>query len=106
MLETVREFALEQLDELGEIGTVRAAHAEYFTESRKRLCRASLGLFPAGNIAALGRDRDNIRAALRWYDDQHDAEQLLRLAAALGLLWEMDGPWREGQAWLEKEVFP
>ena len=104
MLETLREFGIDRLTELGEIGTVRAAHAEYFTEFAEETVPRISGLFPASNIAALGRDRDNIRAALRWYDDQHDAEQLLRLAAALGLLWEMDGPWREGQAWLEKVV--
>ncbi len=105
MLETLREFGIDQLAEQGEIDSVRAVHAEYFTHFAEEIVPRISGPSPASEIAALGRDRDNIRAALRWYDEQREEPgQLLRLTAALGLLWEMDGPWREGQAWLEKVV--
>jgi len=48
----------------------------------------------------LERDRDNVRAALRWAI-AHEAETALRLGAALWWFWNTRGSWREARDWLE-----
>jgi predicted ATPase len=64
MLETVREFGLEQLAAAGEAAAVRAAHAGYYLA----LVEASGPVFfgPEPTRRRLGAEQDNIRAALRW----------------------------------------
>ena len=64
MLETVREFGLEQLAAAGEAAAVRAAHAGYYLA----LVEAS-GPVLFGTERArrrLAAEQDNIRSALRW----------------------------------------
>ncbi len=104
MLETVREYALEQLAGSGEEDEVRARHAAHFMDVAEQtaplLSRSSAhAWFPA-----LERERGNFRAALAWFERAGDAETLLRLAAALGSFWEMTGYWSEGNAWLERAL--
>jgi predicted ATPase len=87
MLETIREFALEQLERAGDHELRRRRHAEHF------LCVAEeLGLTTEavearyGGIAAALPDLQNFRAALDWAAAS-DPELGLRLAVALELLW-------------------
>jgi predicted ATPase/class 3 adenylate cyclase len=62
MLETIREFALEQLDASGEGKVIRERHARYFL----RMIETSGPLFSERHAARLEAERGNIRAALRW----------------------------------------
>src|SRR5207237_966089 len=48
----------------------------------------------------LGRERDNVRAAMRWAEERRDAEMLLRLAGHLWEYWGLSGLLSEGQRWL------
>src|SRR5207248_8675739 len=83
MLNPIREFALEQL-------TPRAAravalkHATYFT---KLAASAKEGAQAAGPdpaiLDAIGREYENLRAALRWTRDSEVTDLFARLAAAL-----------------------
>ena len=72
MLETVREYALEQLDESGEAETIRHRHAGYFlmlAETGDPLLR---GHEQAAWVARLELERDNLRAALGYSDARID----------------------------------
>jgi predicted ATPase/DNA-binding CsgD family transcriptional regulator len=86
MLETVREYAAEQLEASGEDETLRARHAAFFTALG---VRAESGLQGHEEVTwrrRLDADHDNVRAALAW-GAEHDPELMLRLAGALWRFW-------------------
>ena len=83
MLETVREYALEQLDASGEHPVTRRAHAAYCLV----LAEEGLGPITAAQrdewLARCQREHDNHRAAFDHLIATHDADWALRLALAL-----------------------
>jgi predicted ATPase/DNA-binding CsgD family transcriptional regulator len=104
MLETIREFGLEQLGESGELDLVAARHAswcEHFAESIRRSGRLSQGR----GLAALDAEHPNFRAALRWLLDHGEARAAQHLAAQLAEYWLRHSQnWSEGQGWLERAL--
>ena len=101
MLETVREFGLERLIDSGEEAEVRAAHAAHCLALAERTAPLVRGSEARTRLAVLEHDHGNLRAALAWFQARGEAEDFLRLAAALGYFWSMSGHWTEGNAWLE-----
>jgi predicted ATPase/class 3 adenylate cyclase len=101
MLQTIREFSGERLEEGGEAELIRDRHAAAFTA----LAEGSEGrLFGNERKAQLDRlelEHDNFRAALDWCMARQRTEQALRLAAAMWRFWQMRGHLREGRARLE-----
>ena len=57
-------------------------------------------------LERLAAERDNIRAALVWLDQQADEETMIRLAAGLGWFWFVRGFGTEGISWLERARTP
>jgi DNA-binding CsgD family transcriptional regulator len=104
MLETLREFGIEQLAAHGEEQAARAAHATYVLEFAERTEPVLSRPSAQSEYLKLEPERGNWRAALTWLDSTGQAETLMRLAAALGLYWEMVGPWSEGDFWLERAL--
>ena len=103
MLETVRHFAAERLQEAGDAGVPRR-HAEWLTELAETMVERTL----AGEDAKEWLDRiqpehDNIRTALAWSLEE-DPEVTLRLASSLRLFWEVRGHFSEGFRWLEEAL--
>jgi predicted ATPase len=101
MLETIREFALEQLDASGEAAQTRRRHAEYFRDLAEG--GEPLLLVPAERgtwMAQFEHARDNVRAALAW---SVSADGVLAvgvdLAGALGWFWLMSGRLEEAGSW-------
>ena len=106
MLETIREFGLEQLTAAGELDATRGRHAEYFVVFSEAL---SAELFKATEpelLERLAAEHDNIRAALAWLDQPGNEEALIRLAAGLGWFWFVRGFGTEGISWLERARSP
>ena len=99
MLETVREYGLERLEEAGE-EEARCALAAYFL-ALATVEPGIVGAARAGWLARLDAEHENIRAALTWARDRDEAEAGLRLAAALWQFWFTRGHLREGRAWIE-----
>ncbi len=104
MLETIREFAEEQLAASSESEAVRKRHAAYFMAFAGRYTLAQLR--PDGDqvLALLEAEHANLRAALTWLRDTGNRESLLRLAAALGRFWTGRGYYQEGRDWLERSL--
>lgn len=100
MLETVREFGLERLAETGELAALREAHAAWCLalaeEAAPRLGGAEQGLW----LDQLEAEHDNLRAALRWWQEQETAERGLQLATALMRFWDTRDYMSEGRAYL------
>jgi predicted ATPase len=101
MLETIREYAEEQLEAAEEGGALRRRHAEHFLRLAERaepeLKRAQQHEW----LELLGAEHDNLRAALSWARESgsHDVE--LRLVGALGRFWYVRGHVSEGRLWVE-----
>jgi predicted ATPase/DNA-binding CsgD family transcriptional regulator len=110
MLETVREYAQEQLVAAGELAVARGAHAHYFLALAERADRELRGRDQRAWLFRLERERDNLQAALRWLLDQDgldgpaEREAGLRLAGALGDFWWFRGYHAEGRRWLEEAL--
>jgi predicted ATPase len=101
MLETIREYALERLEESGELGQLRARHAEYFLQLGLRAEPELTGAQQHVWLERLASDYDNLRAALEWCAAARPADGL-RLASALVLFWFNRSLYRDGLHWLEE----
>jgi predicted ATPase/DNA-binding CsgD family transcriptional regulator len=105
MLETVHEYAREKLDQSGEAGAVRRAHAEYFLalaeEAEPYLVEASE---QTKRLERLEAEHDNLRAALSWALGGADPTLGLRLAGSLWAFWYVHGHVGEGLSWLEEAL--
>jgi predicted ATPase/DNA-binding CsgD family transcriptional regulator len=98
MLETVREFALEQLATSG--GAAQGAHAAYFLALAERAAPLLSTEHQQAWLARLQGEHANLRVALAWSEQTGDVNSGLRLAAALWRFWLRRGYWREGRGWL------
>lgn len=101
MLETIRAYALDRLEESGDEQTIRGAHAHYYVDlveaARTRLGRAS-------TVAGVAAEDDNIRAALRWTSGQRDVDLHLRLVVGIAPFWSVLGQSRDADIWLRPAV--
>ncbi|MGH9344311.1 MAG: tetratricopeptide repeat protein [Terriglobia bacterium] len=101
MLETIREYALEQLAASGDLPTVRLAHAAYC------LVLAEEGNPELGSedrtawLARCDTEIDNYRSALDWLFENNYLDWGLRLATALFRFWDMREHLIEGRSRLE-----
>jgi predicted ATPase/DNA-binding SARP family transcriptional activator/DNA-binding CsgD family transcriptional regulator len=101
LLEPVRQYAREKLEESGEAGAIRRRHAAFFLALAEE---AEPELKGAGQEAWLERleaEHDNFRAALSWTMEQGEAELGLRLSTALVEFWHLHVYHSEAQQWLE-----
>jgi non-specific serine/threonine protein kinase len=101
MLETIREFGLDQLAASGREADVRARHADWCLAFAKRVGPQAKDVEAATSLEALEREHPNLRAALAWLEDQGDGPRLLLLAGALWSFWHEHAHYGEGRRWLE-----
>jgi predicted ATPase/DNA-binding SARP family transcriptional activator len=102
MLETIREYALEQLEHAGVAEETRRAHSDYFVALGRELV-AELDHGRREALDALEHELDNFRAAFTWACDA-DPESAVRLTAALSSSWYSRDQLVEGLRWLETVV--
>jgi predicted ATPase/DNA-binding CsgD family transcriptional regulator len=100
MLETMREYALEQLALSGETDAMERAHAGYYCGLAEYAEGHLLGSDVRAWLERLEREHDNLRQALGWAL-QHDAALAQRLTGALWRFWFRRGHLSEGRRWLE-----
>ncbi|HLW03871.1 MAG TPA: LuxR C-terminal-related transcriptional regulator [Ktedonobacterales bacterium] len=102
MLETIREYGWECLRASGEAAALQQAHAAYYLALAEE---AEPNLRVGGQeewLERLEREHENLRAALRWLEEQGEREQALRLSGALWWFWWVRGHARAGRAFLER----
>ncbi|HYT84590.1 MAG TPA: protein kinase [Gemmatimonadales bacterium] len=101
MLETIRQFARERLEEAGETAELGRRHARYFL-ARAEAAEPFLANQSEGWQERLAEDLGNLRTAADWFEQDPDAiEAALRLAAALHWFWFGLGHYREARRRLE-----
>jgi len=100
MLETVREYAWEQLGARGEVGDAQDSHAAYFSGLVAQAESPLRGPQQATFLRILEREHDNVRAALRFLRDRRDIVAGMQVAHGLWRFWLARGHLREGRTWL------
>ncbi len=98
MLETIREFALAQLDDATEDAT-RSDHLAYFLRAAEAAWAQILagGELESAGMTLLEEEADNLRAALAFAAGRGDGERQVRLAEAQRWLWLVRGRLAEGR---------
>jgi predicted ATPase/transcriptional regulator with XRE-family HTH domain len=101
LLETLREYALEQLAASGEEQAVREKHAAYFLAQARQADQS----YPTPQMSAwqvrLASDQANLRSALTWLE-ANDVISGLNMTNALWNYWYLWGQYAEGVDWLER----
>lgn len=102
MLETLRAYGLERLEDRGELDTVSARHAGYFLVLAGA---ADIGLRGADQQAWLDRlsaEHSNFRAAMEFSLERGDHQAAACMAGSLYPFWDLRGHYSEGRQWLRR----
>jgi non-specific serine/threonine protein kinase len=103
MLETIREYGLEQLDPAEE-EAARTAHARHFLSLAQSLRRWTVTRSTSAPIVRLAADEANLRAAHDWLAERGPAADFAAIAAACYVFWYMLGWVRDAVAWIERAL--
>jgi predicted ATPase len=101
MLDTIREFGIEQASASGELAVIQQRHALYYLRLAEQAESALQDRNQVVWYPLLEREHDNIRAALGWLLRVDEVELALRLAGAVWRFWHRHGDILEGGRWLE-----
>lgn len=102
MLQTIREYAQEQLNKSSEVQLMQRQHARYFLAFAESAEPHLKGPERDLWLQRLELEHDNFRTALTWCMHTPEAADLgLRLAGALHWFWYFRGYLPEGREWLE-----
>ncbi|MEA2524961.1 MAG: hypothetical protein QOF73_2188 [Thermomicrobiales bacterium] len=103
VLQTIREWALEELAKSGEERAIRRRHAAWAVEMAEAAESHLFTVDEADWIRRLQREHDNLGAALEW-SLAHDGDTALRLAGALADSWYLRGQVAEGADCLRRAL--
>jgi predicted ATPase/DNA-binding XRE family transcriptional regulator len=101
LLETVREFAQQELQASGEEAAIRETHAHYMSALAGESFRRLVGPEQVEWIARTAREQDNFRAALRWLLGTGQLDEAGYLLRDLHRFWWMQGQVVEARRWAE-----
>jgi non-specific serine/threonine protein kinase len=99
LLETLREFAREQLTTSGENEAHRRRHADYCLRLADGAAMRVRGAQAETWLARMDEEHDNLRAALAWAI-QGDRDLAMQLSSAWAPFWLARGHLNEGRDWL------
>ena len=91
LLETIRQYALEKLIELGEAPAIRDRHLEYYLDLAEKFEPNLFTNEAAAWFTRLEFEIDNIRTAMDWATNSGKADLALRIAGALVYFWFSHG---------------
>jgi non-specific serine/threonine protein kinase len=98
-LDTIRDYALEQLQAAAESDAFFQRHLAYLVSVAEQHRPEELN---ANHAALLERELDNLRSAMARALEEGESESVLRLATAASSLWYLRGYYAEGCGWLER----
>jgi predicted ATPase/DNA-binding SARP family transcriptional activator len=101
MLETIREYALEKLDQDPGADMVRERLARWCLDLTDKAAPRLRTRDRLSFLARLDREMPNVRTALSWVIDAGRHDDALRLVAELWPYWAYSVRWREGLRWTE-----
>jgi predicted ATPase/DNA-binding CsgD family transcriptional regulator len=105
MLETIREFGLEQLAASGETDAARAAHASHVRDLIAQVEPALMDQETSQRwLGRLDNERGNLRLALTWWLKRGESEAALTTAGALVAYWWFRSDFAEARSWCERAL--
>jgi predicted ATPase/DNA-binding XRE family transcriptional regulator len=99
LLEPIREFGVEQLEQVEDAGSVRSSHAQAFLQLTKDAEPFLLSGSRESWLDRLDKEHANLRSAIRWLL-RVDPAAALDLAGSLGWFWYLRGYFSEGRRML------
>ena len=104
MLQPVRQYGGERLEENGSKHEVQHRHAAWFLTLAERAAPELRGPRQGTWIKCLEREHDDLRAAAAWFLDGARLEEVVRLGWALWLFWWVNAHLAEGRRWMEEAL--
>jgi predicted ATPase/DNA-binding XRE family transcriptional regulator len=101
MLEPVRQYALEKLEEREEAEETRRRHTAFFLDLAERADPEVRGPRQVEWLERLEQENDNLRAAMSWALAAGDDDKIVGLGWALHTFWLVRGHHREERRWME-----
>jgi tetratricopeptide (TPR) repeat protein len=101
MLEPVRQYAREKLEESGEAGETLRRHAAFFLNLAELAFPELRGPRQTEWLERLERENGNLRSAMGWALSAGEVETAARLGWALYLFWRLRSHHNEGRRWME-----
>jgi predicted ATPase/DNA-binding SARP family transcriptional activator len=103
LLETIRQYAWEKLQEAGEEEASRTQHLGTYCRLAQEVEPKLYGAQQLEGLAQLDAEQSNIRAALEW-GLENRLEAGAQLAGAMFWYWHLRGLWADGYAWLQRAL--
>lgn len=97
LLETVRQYALDRLEQAGEAPSVRDRHRDFFVDVAEKIAPELLTPRQPEGLNALDPEAANFALAIEWAAGS-DSEKALQLSVALTLWWRLRGLFAQGEA--------
>ena len=104
LLETVREFGVERLQQSGEAGIIRQRHAAYFLALAEQAEAKQNTIEREAWLDRIEADQGNLHSALEWSVEQRDAEIALGLCGALLPFWQFRFHATVGRDWVRRAL--
>jgi predicted ATPase/DNA-binding XRE family transcriptional regulator len=104
MLEPVRQYARELLEENGEAEGTRRRHAMHYLSLAERAGPGLKGPDQVPWLSRLETEIDNLRAAIQWSIDHGEVEPVARMGYESWLFWWLHGHLDEGRRWMERAL--
>jgi predicted ATPase/DNA-binding winged helix-turn-helix (wHTH) protein len=99
LLETVRQYARDRLEDSGGSAAVRVRHRDYYLALAEEADPKLRGAEQAEWLRRLEEEHENLRAGLAWSLDEAESKGGLRLCGALQRFWWTRGHFTEGRQW-------
>jgi non-specific serine/threonine protein kinase len=104
MLETIREFGLEQLAASEDEASAYRRHAAWCAALAERAEPELGGPDAVAWLDRLEREHDNVRQALAWLFEQGDIETAARITRAIWMFWFFRCYFHEARGWLDRTL--
>jgi predicted ATPase len=102
MLETIRDFAIEQLEASGELHVTLRRFSTAALRAAEEAAPNLHGPEQHRWFDLLDAEQDNMHAALAWLSETRNATEGIRMAASLGWYWFRRGRFTLGEQWLRR----
>jgi len=104
LLETVRQYGQDKLQECAEAAQVRRTHRDWYARLAEQAEAEMQEARQESVFDRLEAEHENLRVAIGWSLEQQEAATAAQIGAALLRFWLLRGYMSEGRSWLERAL--